>query len=39
MEKIIQAAVRARALRTLGLLLADGVSILGLGKTFWHETG
>ena len=29
----------ARALRALGLLLADGVPIVGLVKTFWRETG
>ena len=32
-------ARRARALRALGLLLADGVPIVGLVKTFWRETG
>ena len=32
-------ALRARALRALGLLLADGVPIVGLVKTFWRETG
>ena len=26
-------------LRALGLLLADGVPIVGLVKTFWRETG
>ena len=30
---------RARVLRALGLLLADGVPIVGLVKTFWRETG
>ena len=29
----------ARALRALGLLLADGVPLVGLVKTFWRETG
>ena len=29
----------ARALRALGLLLADGVPTLGSGKNFWCETG
>ena len=30
---------RALRLRALGLLLADGVPIVGLVKTFWRETG
>ena len=29
----------ARALRALGLLLADGAPTVGLVKTFWRETG
>ena len=29
-------ARRARALRALGLLLADGAPTVGLGKTFWR---
>ena len=36
---IVQPAFRACALRTLGLLLADGVPTVGLGKTFWRKTG
>ena len=33
---IIQPTRRARALRALGLLLADGAITVGWGKTFWR---
>ena len=39
LEDFYPARARARALRALGLLLADGVPIVGLVKTFWRETG
>ena len=34
--KIEIVTYQARALRALGLLLADGAPTLGRGKTFWH---